>query len=41
MTTLMHGYSALSLLFQLNWDRILYVATILVALGAGAFLGSL
>lgn len=41
MTTLMQGYSALSLLFQLNWDRILYVATILVALGAGAFLGSL
>lgn len=41
MATLMQGYSALSLLFQLNWDRILYVATILVALGAGAFLGSL
>lgn len=41
MITLMNGYSALSLIFQLNWDRLLYIATILVALGAGAFLGSL
>ena len=33
------GYRGLSLLFQLNWDHILYVATLLVSLMAGAFLG--
>jgi len=35
------GYRGLSLLFDLNWDRVLYLATIAVALGFGAFLGSL
>jgi hypothetical protein len=35
-----NGYRGLSLLFDLNWDRILYVGMILVALGAGAFVGS-
>ncbi|SLN35515.1 hypothetical protein ROA7450_01661 [Roseovarius albus] len=35
------GFRGLSLLFNLNWDRILYVATVLVALFAGAFFGSL
>lgn len=31
----------LSLLFDLNWDRLLFVATIALALGGGAFLGTL
>lgn len=35
------GYRGLTLLVDLNWDRLLYIATILVALGFGAFLGSL
>jgi asparagine N-glycosylation enzyme membrane subunit Stt3 len=30
----------MSVLFSLNWDRILYVFTVAVALFAGAFLGS-
>jgi len=41
MDTIQKGYRGLSLLWNLNWDRILYVATILVALMAGAWLGSL
>lgn len=40
MQHIVSGYQGLSLLFNLNWDRILYLATILVALLAGAFLGS-
>ena len=35
------GYRGLSLLMDLNWDRLLYVATVAVALGAGAWLGTL
>ena len=31
----------LGLLVDLNWDRLLYLATILAALGAGTLLGSL
>lgn len=34
------GSRGLGLLMALNWDRILYVATIAVALGVGAFLGT-
>ncbi len=41
MDTIHNGYKGLSLLWNLNWDRILYIATILVALMAGAWLGSL
>jgi len=41
MHTLQTGYRGLSLLFNLNWDRILYVATILGALMIGAFIGSI
>ena len=33
-----HG---LSLFLDLNWDRILYLATIVIALGVGGMLGSL
>ncbi|MEM9707526.1 MAG: hypothetical protein AAF871_01940 [Pseudomonadota bacterium] len=35
------GYKGLTLLFDLNWDRILYVATLIFALGFGAYLGTL
>jgi hypothetical protein len=35
------GYRGLSLLVDLNWDRMLYLATIAVALLAGGFIGSL
>ncbi|WP_295311677.1 hypothetical protein [Roseobacter sp.] len=34
------GYRGLSLLVDLNWDRILYVSTIVLALAAGAWLGT-
>ena len=35
------GYRGLNLIWNLNWDRVLYVFTIAVALFAGAFIGSL
>lgn len=41
MQTIANGYQGLSLLVNLNWDRIFYLATIFGALMAGAFLGSL
>ncbi len=41
MQTLTQGYRGLSLLVDLNWDRILYVGVIAAALLAGAFVGSL
>ena len=41
MQMIENGYRGLSLLMDLNWDRVLYVATIAVALLAGAFIGSL
>ena len=41
MQTLTDGYRGLSLVMMLNWDRFLYVGTILVALMFGAWLGSL
>lgn len=41
MHTLSSGYRGLSLLWRLNWDRILYLATIAGALMIGAFIGSL
>ncbi len=40
MQTLTRGYRGLSLLVGINWDLILYVATIAVALIGGALLGS-
>lgn len=40
MHTIQHGYRGLSLLMDLNWDRMLYVGTIALALFAGAYLGS-
>lgn len=41
MQTIQSGYRGLSLLMSLNWDRILYVATLATALAFGAWLGSL
>jgi len=41
MQTLQTGYRGLSLLFVLNWDRLLYFVTIAVALLLGAYVGSL
>jgi len=35
------GYRGIGLLVDVNWDRMLYLATIAVALLAGAFVGSL
>ena len=41
MQNILRGYRGLGLLFDLNWDRLLYLLTILFALLAGAFFGSL
>ena len=41
MQTIQTGYRGLTLLFDLNWDRLLYVCTIAVALLVGAYVGSL
>ena len=41
MEALLRRNRGLSVLVDLNWDRILYLLTILLALGAGAWVGSL
>ena len=41
MEHVQQGYRSLSLLMVLNWDRLLYIGTIAVALGAGAWIGTL
>ncbi|MDA9207652.1 hypothetical protein N9O61_02070 [Octadecabacter sp.] len=41
MQTLTAGYHGVSLLVNLNWDRLLYLATIAFALGLGTWVGSL
>lgn len=41
MHTLQNGYRGLSLLVDINWDLILYLATISGALMLGAYIGSL
>jgi hypothetical protein len=41
MQTINDGYRSLGLLMSLNWDRALYLFTIVFALMFGAFLGSL
>lgn len=41
MQTIASGYRGLSLLIDINWDRLLYLATIVGALWAGAFFGSM
>ncbi len=35
------SYNGLSLFLDLNWDRILYLATIVIALGVGGMLGAM
>ncbi|MEJ6479246.1 MAG: hypothetical protein ACI86S_000174 [Paracoccaceae bacterium] len=40
MQTIASGYRGLSLLIDINWDRILYLATIVGALWVGAYLGT-
>lgn len=40
MQTLQAGYRGLRVMLDLNLDRVLYVATIVVALLTGAFVGS-
>jgi len=41
MSTLQAGYSSMSLLVSINWDRLLYVFTIVAALFMGSYLGAL
>ncbi|MCV2881134.1 hypothetical protein [Actibacterium sp. XHP0104] len=41
MHTIAEGYRGLSVLVNLNWDRIFYMAAIGGALTGGAFVGSL
>lgn len=41
MQTIQSSYRGLSLLMDINWDRLLYVFTIALALAAGAFVGTL
>lgn len=41
MELIQQGYRGLSLLMEINWDRLLYIGTIGFALGAGAWIGTL
>lgn len=41
MQTLQAGYSGLSLLVNLNWDKLFYFGTLVLALLAGGLVGSL
>lgn len=41
MQTIQAGYRSLGLLMSLNWDRVLYVFTIIFALMLGGFIGTL
>lgn len=41
MHTIQTSYRGLSLLMDINWDRLLYIGTIAFALAAGAFVGTL
>lgn len=41
MQQIQQGYLGLSLLMNLNWDRLLYAGTLAFALCAGAYVGSL
>ncbi|WGW02805.1 hypothetical protein [Tropicibacter oceani] len=39
MQTIHAGYRSMSLLVSINWDRLLYISTIVFALFFGAYLG--
>ncbi len=41
MEHIQQGYRGFALLLDINWDRLLYVGTIALALGAGTYFGSL
>ncbi len=41
MHTIQSSYRGIALLLDVNWDRLLYPATIAVALSVGAYLGAL
>ncbi len=41
MEHIQQGYRGLSLLVNVNWDRLYYIGTIGFALGAGSYFGSL
>jgi hypothetical protein len=41
MQTIASGYRGLSLLIDINWDRMIYAATIVGALWGGAYLGTM
>ncbi len=41
MESIMNTTKGLGLIVNMNWDRLLYVATLLVALGIGAWLGTM
>jgi hypothetical protein len=41
MEQIVNGYRGLDVLLRVNWDRIIYLGTIALALLAGAFIGSL
>ncbi|MEE4187566.1 MAG: hypothetical protein V2I76_03860 [Roseobacter sp.] len=41
MNTIHQGYRGLSLLMDLNWDRLLFVTALTAGLGAGAWLATL
>lgn len=41
MDTITAGYKGVSLLVNLNWDRLIYLGTIIAALALGAYVGSL
>ncbi|PYG31613.1 hypothetical protein [Pelagimonas varians] len=40
MSTIQAGYRSMSVLVSINWDRLLYVFTIVFALFLGAYLGT-
>lgn len=41
MQTITAGYKGVSLLVNLNWDRLIYLGTIAFALMLGAYIGTL
>lgn len=40
MNTIARSARGLRLLININWDRLLYIATVVFALALGAFIGS-
>lgn len=41
MQQIVNGYRGLGVLVTINWDRLIYLATIVLALLAGALIGSM